>query len=118
MGLETYTTANFALQKGGSFPEVTLAYSTLGTLSPKRDNVVVLPTWYSGDHVSCEAALTGPDRALDPGKYFIIIPNLLGGGVSTSPSNAVASHEAGRFPQVTLYDNVRLQHMTLQSLEI
>jgi homoserine O-acetyltransferase len=118
MGLETFTTANFALQKGGSFPEVTLAYSTLGTLSPKRDNVVVLPTWYSGDHVSCEAALTGPDRALDPGKYFIIIPNLLGGGVSSSPSNAVASHKAGRFPQVTLYDNVRLQHMMLQSLEI
>ena len=118
MGLETFTTANFALQKGGSFPEVTLAYSTLGTLSPKRDNVVVLPTWYSGDHLSCEAALTGPDRALDPGKYFIIIPNLLGGGVSSSPSNAVASHKAGRFPRVTLYDNVRLQHMMLQSLEI
>jgi hypothetical protein len=78
MAVETYTTTNFALQKGGSFPEVTLVYSTLGTLAPKRDNVVLLPTWFSGDHAMCEAALIGPDRALDPGKYFIIIPNLIG----------------------------------------
>ena len=118
MGLETYTTTNFALQNGGSFPEITLAYSTLGTLSPKRDNVVLLPTWFSGDHAMCEAVLTGRDRALDPDKYFIIIPNLIGGGVSTSPSNPIPSHKAGRFPRVTLYDNARLQHMLLASLEI
>jgi homoserine O-acetyltransferase len=118
MPLETYAAKDFALPKGGSFPKVTLAYSTLGKLSPKRDNVLLLPTWFSGDHAMCEAALVGADRALDPGKYFIIIPNRIGGGVSTSPSNAIPSHRAGGFPRVTLYDNVRLQHMLLESLAI
>ena len=114
MTLSTFKAENFILQKGGTFPEVTLAYSTLGTLSPTRDNVIMLPTWYSGDHTSCEAALCGPDRTLDPGKYFIVIPNLIGGGVSSSPSNTPAPYHAGLFPHVTLHDNVRLQRMMLQ----
>jgi homoserine O-acetyltransferase/O-succinyltransferase len=41
---------NFSLQKGGALPVARLAYKTLGTLSPARDNVVVIPAWYSGTH--------------------------------------------------------------------
>lgn len=114
MSLAFYTAKNFSLQKGGAFPEVSLAYTTIGTLTPERDNAILLPTWYSGDHVGCEAALCGTDRALDPGKYFIIIPNLIGGGVSSSPSNTPAPYHAGLFPRVTLHDNVRLQRMMLR----
>ena len=114
MSLEFYTTSNFALQKGGALPEARLGYSTLGTLSATRDNAILVPTWYSGDHTSCEAALVGADRALDPSKYFIVISNLMGGGVSSSPSNTPAPYHAGLFPKVTLHDNVRLQHMMLR----
>ena len=86
--LEFFSDREFALQKGGVLPEARLAFQTFGKLSPARDNVIVSPTWYSGDHSGVVAALVGPDRALNPEKYFIVIPNLLGGGVSTSPSNA------------------------------
>src|SRR5690606_37449338 len=48
--------------------------------------------------------------ALDPQKYFIIVPNLIGNGLSSSPSNTLAPFDNGNFPQVTIYDNVQLQH--------
>jgi homoserine O-acetyltransferase len=43
---------------------------------------------------------------LDPEKYFIIIPNMLGNGLSSSPSNMPAPYNGPRFPRVTTYDNV------------
>ncbi|BEP52906.1 alpha/beta fold hydrolase [Variovorax sp. V118] len=48
--------------------------------------------------------------ALDPAKYFIIVPNMLGNGLSSSPSNTPEPYNLARFPHVTLYDNVTLQH--------
>ena len=112
--LEFFSAKNFALQKGGSLPEALLGFKTWGTLSPARDNVIVSPTWFSGDHNGAEAALIGRDRALNPDKYFIVVPNLLGGGVSSSPSNTPAPFERTRFPHTTLYDNVLLQRLMLK----
>ena len=67
-----------------------------------------MPSWYTGTDADSEASLVGKDRALDPAKYFIILTNLLANGVS--PSNTAAPFEMGRFPKITLHDNVRLQH--------
>jgi homoserine O-acetyltransferase/O-succinyltransferase len=114
--VEFFSAREFALQKGGVLPEARLAFQTFGKLSAARDNVIVSPTWYSGDHSGVVAALVGPDRALNPEKYFIVIPNLLAGGVSTSPSNAPAPFDRACFPNVTLFDNVRLQRMMLREL--
>jgi homoserine O-acetyltransferase/O-succinyltransferase len=111
--LESFAVPDFVLQKGGVLPEARLAFKTLGALNARRDNVVVAPTWYSGNHAGVEAGLIGRDRALNPEKYFIIIPNLLGGGVSSSPNNTPAPFDRGLFPRVTLYDNVRLQQLML-----
>jgi homoserine O-acetyltransferase len=86
-----------------------LAYKTFGTLNASKDNVIVYPTWYSGQHYENER-LIGEGMALDRSKYFIISPNMFGNGLSTSPSNAPPPYDRGRFPGVTLYDNVRQQH--------
>ena len=86
-----------------------LAYKTFGTLNAAKDNVIVYPTWYSGQHYDNEW-LIGEGRALDPRKYFIIIPNMLGNGLSSSPSNTPEPYNGPRFPQVTACDNVRAQH--------
>jgi homoserine O-acetyltransferase len=51
--------------------------------------------------------------ALDPGKYFIIIPNMLGNGFSSSPSNTPPPYDKARFPPVTVYDQVVQQHRLL-----
>lgn len=110
---ETFAAPGFALQKGGALPVAKLAYKTLGTLSPARDNVMLIPSWYSGTHREAEYCMVGPDRAISPDKHFIVFTNLLSNGLSSSPSNTPAPFEAARFPRVTLYDNVRLQHMLL-----
>jgi homoserine O-acetyltransferase len=86
-----------------------LAYKTYGQLNANKDNVVVFPTFFGGRHTQNEGMI-GEGRALDPGKYFIIVPNLFGNGVSSSPSNANPPYNRARFPGVSLYDNVACQH--------
>jgi homoserine O-acetyltransferase/O-succinyltransferase len=51
-----------------------------------------------------------PGRAIDLEQYFIIVPNLFGNGLSSSPSNTPSPMDRGAFPNVTVYDNVRCQH--------
>jgi homoserine O-acetyltransferase len=48
--------------------------------------------------------------ALDPARYFIIVPNMLGNGLSSSPSNMPPPYNGPRFPDVRVQDNVRAQH--------
>lgn len=112
-GRQFLDVADFALQGGEVLPTARLAYRTLGTLSPARDNVVLIPSWYSGSDREAELCMVGSGRAIDPTRHFVVLANLLSGGVSSSPSNTPAPCEAGRFPRVTLHDNVRLQHKLL-----
>jgi homoserine O-acetyltransferase len=112
--LQLFDVPNVMLQKGGFLPLVRLAYRTLGTLNPARDNAILVPSWYTGTDAETEMFMVGPNRALDPGKYYIILTNLLGNGISSSPSNTPAPAELGRFPNVTVHDNVRLQHLLIR----
>jgi homoserine O-acetyltransferase len=100
---------DFTLQHGATLRRATLAYQTYGTLNPDKSNAIVYPTWYSGRHWDNEW-LIGEGMALDPNKYFIIVPNMFGNGLSSSPSNTPAPYDRARFPHVTMYDNVRAQH--------
>ena len=81
-----YDAGNVVLQSGATLRDCKLAYKTFGKLNAKKDNVIVYPTWYSGQHYDNEW-LVGDGMGLDPNKYFIIIPNMLGNGLSSSPSN-------------------------------
>src|ERR1051326_14673 len=54
--------------------------------------------------------LIGEGMALDPARYFIIVPNMLGNGLSSSPSNTPPPYNGARFPDVRVQDNVRAQH--------
>lgn len=109
-GVEFLEVANFMVQKGGVIPVARLAYRTLGTLNAAKDNAVLVPSWYTATDSDVEMFMVGTNRALNPEKYFIILTNLLANGRSTSPSNAPPPIERGRFPKITLHDNVRLQH--------
>lgn len=106
---EIFEAGDVTLQSGTVLPAVRVAYVTHGTLNAARDNAIVYPTHYSGTHASNAWAI-GPDKALDPAKYFIIVPNMLGNGLSSSPSNTPAPLDGPRFPLVTVRDNVLLQH--------
>ncbi|XP_024524820.1 uncharacterized protein LOC9654965 [Selaginella moellendorffii] len=94
---------------GATLRDAKLAYKTYGSLNAQGDNAIVYPTWFSGRHWDNEW-LIGSDMGLDPSKYFIIVPNMLGNGLSTSPSNSAPPYDKARFPNVRVQDNVRAQH--------
>ena len=97
------------LQGGATLRGAQLAYKTFGELNADKSNAIVYPTWYSGFHWDNEW-LIGEGMALDPAEYFIIVPNMLGNGLSTSPSNTPPPYDRARFPHVTFYDQVEAQH--------
>lgn len=109
-----FTVVDFRLQHGGTLPEAVLSYKTYGQLSRSRDNAVLFPTCFGTRHSSNER-LIGPGKALDTEKWFVIVPGLLGNGASSSPSNTPPPFDRGRFPRITLLDNVRLQYAIVRA---
>ena len=89
-----------------------LAYKTYGKLNASKDNVVVLPTFYTGSHQRNEGFF-GPGRAIDPNKHFIVSINLFGNGLSSSPSNAPSPQNGSCFPKISLWDNIACQYKLL-----
>jgi homoserine O-acetyltransferase len=108
----TFDLGDFELQSGVVLPSAKLAYKTYGELNASRDNVVLLPTFYTGSHMRNEGFF-GAGRAIDPARHFIVSVNLFGNGISSSPSNTPAPFNAASFPDITLYDNIRAQYQLL-----
>jgi len=105
----TFNLGKFILESGDCIRDAKLAYSTFGTLNAEKDNAILFPSWYSGTSKIIEQAYVGEHRALDPGKYFIIIPNQLGNGLSSAPSNTPGPLNGGAFPTISIADDVRAQ---------
>lgn len=105
--------SDFPLESGGTIRNCRLAYSTLGSLNSDKSNAILIPTWYSGSHKIMEQVFTGRGRAIDTDKYFIIIANQLGGGLSSSPHNTPSPFNMCRFPDLCVSDDVIAQHKLL-----
>jgi homoserine O-acetyltransferase/O-succinyltransferase len=90
-----------------------LAYATHDRLSAAKDNAILVTTWFSGTSKIMEQAYIGPGRALDPDKYFIVVANQIGSGLSSSPHNTPVPWNMGSFPQVRIGDDVCAQHRLL-----
>jgi homoserine O-acetyltransferase len=106
---EVFELGDVVLQSGITLWQAKLAYKTYGTLAAQRDNVIVMPTFYASQHPDNQAMI-GAGRALDPSRYFILVPNMFGNGLSSSPSNTPPPLDRAAFPHITLYDNVVCQH--------
>lgn len=104
----TFALGDFVLQGGMTLRGAQLRYKTYGTLAPDKSNVIVYPTSFSAQHPDIEW-LIGADRILDPGRFFVVIPNMFGNGLSSSPSNQGAPYDKGRFPAITSFDNIMAQ---------
>jgi homoserine O-acetyltransferase len=109
---KTYEIPDFELQSGLVLPCAQLVYKTYGELNAAKDNVVLLPTFYTGSHQRNEGFF-GANRAINPASHFIVSVNLFGNGISSSPSNTPSPFNASNFPAITLFDNVRAQHKLL-----
>ena len=99
----------FSLQSGEILENACLSYETHGQLNSDKSNAILYPTWYTGTHEDNRSAI-GPGKALDPIRYFIIVPDMFCNGLSSSPSNTPPPNDRGRFPSITPYDNVIAQH--------
>ncbi len=106
---EVFEAGDFVLQSGETLADCRLAYVTRGTLDAEGSNAVLVFTHFGARHGDCQY-LVGEDIALDPREHFIVVVNLTGNGLSSSPSNSPPPCDGPRFPVVTILDNVRLQH--------
>ncbi|WHL27500.1 hypothetical protein QJS63_24380 [Pseudomonas juntendi] len=85
MNAEIFELGDIQLQSGRCLRQARLAYQTYGELNAAKDNVIVYPTSFAATHDDT-AWLIGEGRALDPNKYFIVVPDAFGNGVSSSPA--------------------------------
>ncbi len=121
------------LEFGGRLPHVRLAYETWGELSPERDNAVLITHALTGDsHARGDAGpgqptagwwdrIVGPGLAVDTDRWFVVVPNMLGGCQgSTGPASfAPDGREWGaRFPSVSVRDQVDAQALLADALGV
>jgi len=112
---KTFEAGDLPLASGNTLPSARLHYHQIGTLNAPKDNLILLPTYYGGAAAG-NHPWVGGDSPLDPERYCIIIPALLGAGESSSPSNTSGAQAGCRFPRITLYDNVMLQKRLLDEV--
>lgn len=121
------------LDSGRLLGPITVAYETYGTLSPEKDNVILIPHALTGDsHCASHGPddpeegwwepLVGPGRLFDTERFFVVCANVLGGCQGTTgPSSidpATGKPYGMRFPVVTVRDMVRVQKALLDQLGI
>jgi homoserine O-acetyltransferase/O-succinyltransferase len=108
---QTFSLGEFTFEDGDTLPDAQIAYATYGELNETRDNAIVLPTWFVGTHADHEWMIgEGEEAVLDTSRYFVLVPSMFANGLSSSPSNTAPPHDRGRFPKISIRDNVRAQH--------
>ncbi len=114
---------HFRFGTGESLPQLRLHYLTLGT--PRRngagrlENAILLLHGTGGDAHSLlnpafSDVLFGPGAPLDIEKYFLILPDDIGHGQSSKPSDGLHA----RFPAYDYDDMVRSQHLMLDEMNV
>jgi homoserine O-acetyltransferase/O-succinyltransferase len=114
-----YVARDFHFRSGETLPQLRLHYTTLG--KPERDGegkvtnaVLILHGTGGSGHqfLSPQFAdvLFGPGQLLDANRYFIILPDNIGHGKSSKPSDGMRAH----FPQYDYDDMVAAQHELLE----
>ncbi|HJX24973.1 MAG TPA: alpha/beta fold hydrolase [Chthoniobacterales bacterium] len=113
-----YVLKNFKFVSGEMLPELKIHYRTLG--KPERDaqgktrNAVLIThgtTGSGGQFIRPEFAgeLFGKDQPLDASKFFIVLPDGIGHGKSSKPSDGMHA----RFPRYGYIDMVEAQYRLL-----
>ncbi len=113
-----YVVKHFTFATGETLPELTLHYTTLGT--PRRDargivrNAIMILHGTGGSgrgflSASYAGVLFGPGQLLDSAKYYIVLPDGIGHGGSSKPSDGLRA----RFPKYGYADMVAAQYRLL-----
>jgi homoserine O-acetyltransferase/O-succinyltransferase len=102
---------SFRFESGETIDDLKVSYVTYGKLNAARDNAVLSLQHFTGDHHDNEF-LIGPEKALDPEKYFIIATDFLANSklrqdVTTGPTNSGLKMQ---FPRITARDWVNADY--------
>jgi homoserine O-acetyltransferase len=100
----------FTFESGEVVEDFKVSYVTHGTLNEARDNVVLTMQAFTADHHNLDF-LTGPGKALDTDKYFIVATDFISNAhlrhdVTTGPTNSGLNME---FPEFTFHDSVTVE---------
>jgi homoserine O-acetyltransferase len=110
-----FTVRDFKFQSGEALPELKIHYVTIGQPAKNNDrivtNAVIILHGTGGSHRQFlnerfAGVLFKKGGLLDAEKYFIIIPDNIGHGDSSKPSNGLRA----KFPRYAYHDMVTLQH--------
>ncbi len=113
-----YVIRDFQFRSGESLPEVKMHFVTFGSLerdkNGKARNAVLILHGTTGSSAqflgtNFAGTLFGPGQILDASRFFIVIPDNLGHGKSTKPSDGLR----GRFPKYGYHDMVQAQYRFL-----
>jgi homoserine O-acetyltransferase/O-succinyltransferase len=99
---------NLRLRSGAVIQDFRLGYRTAGKLNTEKSNAVLWPTWLGGKTRDLLKYI-GPGNVVDTNRYFVILVDAIGDGVSTSPSNS-KTQPLMKFPQFTIRDMVESEH--------
>jgi homoserine O-acetyltransferase len=134
-----FSAREFRLESGQTLPIVELAYETYGTLSPARDNAILVVHGYTSSHhaagrnapgkqgrgVAQDAVgwfdgLIGPGKAIDTDRHFVVSVNALGSAHGSTGPNCTdpgtGKPYGPTFPEITMRDIVASQKLLIDSL--
>ncbi len=101
-----------ALDSGQTIEHCRVGYRTLGSLNAAGGNAVLMPTWLYGrteDLLPLVGSEPSSKRLVDTTKYYVVLLDSLGDGVSSSPFNSDVQKGA-EFPAITERDMVRAEY--------
>jgi homoserine O-acetyltransferase len=113
-----YVIKNFQFRSGETLPELKMHYRTIGTLKTNSAGIAENAVWIghgtggSGNSLlnpSFANVLFGSGQLLDATKYFIILPDGIGHGRSSKPSDGLHA----KFPRYTYDDMIKAQYEVL-----
>jgi len=129
-----FTARDFALERGRTLPEMTLAFETYGRLAADGANAILITHGFTGSQRAAGPPsadnpaggwwdnLIGPGKPIDTERYFAVASNMLGSSYgSTGPGSidpATGKPYGPDFPDITLGDIVRAQRLMLDSLGV
>jgi len=96
------------LRSGAVIHDFHIGYRTFGQLNAAKSNAILWPTWLGGKTQEL-VQFIGPDKVVDSTKYFVVLVDAIGDGVSTSPSNSKTQARLS-FPEFTIRDMVESEH--------
>ena len=98
----------FKLRSGAVIHDFCLGYRTFGQLDAAKSNAIVWPSWLGGKTQDL-VQFIGPNKVVDSTKYFVVLVDAIGDGVSTSASNSKTQARLS-FPEFTIRDMVESEH--------